>query len=193
MRTPAELVEDRRAAVAVGRVGVREPELLEDARRGRRQERRGGQRDQAARFEQIAQDLRQPPGRSLVAALRGLRDRPRLFAVHVAVRVADEPQSAASASWSRKASSFARYTSSVFVQKPASGLPEKLDGARVMSLAEMLDIVEDKMAFERILQTLDVPAFSIRNPTCVGGFSGARRSPWRTTGFCASTPISRSR
>jgi len=47
----------------------------------------------------------------------------------------------------------------------------KLDGARVMSLAEMLDIVEDKMAFERILQTLDVPAFSIRNPTCVGRIS----------------------
>ncbi|MBA3969934.1 MAG: cobalamin-independent methionine synthase II family protein, partial [Gemmatimonadetes bacterium] len=33
---------------------------------------------------------------------------------------------------------------------------------------EMLDVVDDKVGFERILQTLDVPAFSIRNPTCVG-------------------------
>jgi 5-methyltetrahydropteroyltriglutamate--homocysteine methyltransferase len=32
----------------------------------------------------------------------------------------------------------------------------------------MLDVVEDKAGFERILQTLDVPAFSIQNPTCVG-------------------------
>jgi len=38
----------------------------------------------------------------------------------------------------------------------------------------MLDVVEDKMAFERILQTLDVPAFSIKNPTCVGKISRRR-------------------
>lgn len=44
----------------------------------------------------------------------------------------------------------------------------KLDGVRLMSLAEMLEIVEDRAGFERLLQTLDVPAFSIRNPTCVG-------------------------
>ena len=56
-----------------------------------------------------------------------------------------------------------------------SFVAEKLDGVRVMTLAEMLDVVEDKMAFERILQTLDVPAFSIRNPTCVGRIS--RRRP----------------
>ncbi len=49
-----------------------------------------------------------------------------------------------------------------------SFVAEKLDGVRLMSLAEMLDVVEDKAGFERILQTLDVPAFSIRNPTCVG-------------------------
>ena len=55
-----------------------------------------------------------------------------------------------------------------------SFVAEKLDGARVMSLAEMLDVVEDKMAFERILQTLDVPAFSIKNPTCVGRISRRR-------------------
>jgi len=56
-----------------------------------------------------------------------------------------------------------------------SFVADKLDGVRLMSLAEMLDIVEDKAGFERILQTLDVPAYSIRNPTCVGIVS--RREP----------------
>jgi 5-methyltetrahydropteroyltriglutamate--homocysteine methyltransferase len=51
----------------------------------------------------------------------------------------------------------------------------KLDGVRLLTLAEMLDVVEDKAGFERILQTLDVPAFSIKNPTCVGRI--ARREP----------------
>ncbi len=44
----------------------------------------------------------------------------------------------------------------------------KLDGVRLMTLAEMLEIVEDKVGFRRLLDTLDVPAFSISNPTCVG-------------------------
>jgi 5-methyltetrahydropteroyltriglutamate--homocysteine methyltransferase len=44
----------------------------------------------------------------------------------------------------------------------------KLDGVRMMSLAEMLEIVDDKESFRALLDTLDVPAFSIRNPTCVG-------------------------
>jgi 5-methyltetrahydropteroyltriglutamate--homocysteine methyltransferase len=56
-----------------------------------------------------------------------------------------------------------------------SFVADKLDGVRLMSLSEMLDIVEDKAGFERILQTLDVPAYSIRNPTCVGKI--ARRQP----------------
>ena len=56
-----------------------------------------------------------------------------------------------------------------------SFVAEKLEGVQLMSLAEMLDIVEDKAGFERILDTLDVPAFSIRNPTCVGTIS--RRAP----------------
>ncbi len=37
-----------------------------------------------------------------------------------------------------------------------------------MTLAEMLDIIEDKAGFEQILKTLDVPAYSLSNPTCVG-------------------------
>lgn len=56
-----------------------------------------------------------------------------------------------------------------------SFVAEKLDGVRLMTLAEMLDIVEDKAGFERILQTLDVPAFAIKNPTCVGRIE--RREP----------------
>jgi 5-methyltetrahydropteroyltriglutamate--homocysteine methyltransferase len=56
-----------------------------------------------------------------------------------------------------------------------SFVAEKLDGVQLMTLSEMLDIVEDKAGFERILQTLDVPAFSIRNPTCTGKIS--RRKP----------------
>lgn len=49
-----------------------------------------------------------------------------------------------------------------------SFVAEKLDGVRLMTLAEMLEIVEDKEGFQALLDTLDVPAFSISNPTCVG-------------------------
>jgi methionine synthase II (cobalamin-independent) len=49
-----------------------------------------------------------------------------------------------------------------------SFITDKVEGTRLMSLAEMLDTVEDKAAFEEMLQTLDAPAFAIRNPTCVG-------------------------
>lgn len=56
-----------------------------------------------------------------------------------------------------------------------SFVAEKLEGVRLMSLAEMLDYVEDKAGFEKLLQTLDVPAYSINNPTCVGRLS--RRRP----------------
>ncbi len=51
----------------------------------------------------------------------------------------------------------------------------KMDGVRLMSLAEMLDVVEDKAGFERILEALDVPAYAISTPTCVGRI--ARREP----------------
>lgn len=56
-----------------------------------------------------------------------------------------------------------------------SFLTDKVEGTRLMSLAEMLDTVEDKAAFEAMLQTLDAPAFAIRNPTCVGRLR--RREP----------------
>jgi 5-methyltetrahydropteroyltriglutamate--homocysteine methyltransferase len=56
-----------------------------------------------------------------------------------------------------------------------SFVADKLDGVRLMTLAEMLDVVEDKAGFERLLQTLDVPAYSISTPACVGRI--ARRTP----------------
>jgi len=56
-----------------------------------------------------------------------------------------------------------------------SFITDKVEGTRLMSLAEMLDTVEDKAAFEEMLQTLDAPAFAIRNPTCVGRLK--RREP----------------
>lgn len=56
-----------------------------------------------------------------------------------------------------------------------SFVTDKLEGTRLMSLAEMLDTVEDKAAFEEMLATLDVPASAIKNPTCTGKLS--RREP----------------
>ena len=60
-----------------------------------------------------------------------------------------------------------------------SFVAEKLDGVQLMTLAEMLDIVEDKAGFERILQTLDVPAYAISNPVCVGKIARARAARGR--------------
>jgi 5-methyltetrahydropteroyltriglutamate--homocysteine methyltransferase len=52
-----------------------------------------------------------------------------------------------------------------------SFIARKWDGVRLLTLAEMLDIVEDKAGFELLLETLDVPAFAISNPCCVGPLS----------------------
>lgn len=49
-----------------------------------------------------------------------------------------------------------------------SFVSEKISGSQMMTLSEMLDVVEDKAGFEQILQTLDVPAYSLSNPVCVG-------------------------
>jgi len=56
-----------------------------------------------------------------------------------------------------------------------SFVASKLAGVRLMTLAEMLDVVEDKAGFEQLLQTLDVPAYSISSPICAGPV--ARREP----------------
>jgi methionine synthase II (cobalamin-independent) len=52
---------------------------------------------------------------------------------------------------------------------------EKIGGTTLMSLAEMLDYVEDKAEFEEMLRTMDMPASAVKNPTCIGKLS--RREP----------------
>ncbi len=49
-----------------------------------------------------------------------------------------------------------------------SFIANHIDGIRLMTLAELLDYVEDKAAFERLLNALDVPAFALKNPVVVG-------------------------
>ena len=49
-----------------------------------------------------------------------------------------------------------------------SFVAEKLEGVTSMTLAELLEHVEDREGFRRLLDSLDVPAYSIRNPTCTG-------------------------
>jgi 5-methyltetrahydropteroyltriglutamate--homocysteine methyltransferase len=44
---------------------------------------------------------------------------------------------------------------------------DRLDGIRLMTMADLLEYVEDKAAFETLLNALDVPAFAIKNPTVV--------------------------
>ena len=56
-----------------------------------------------------------------------------------------------------------------------SFVADKLSGVRLMTLAEMLDVVEDKAGFEQLLQTLDVPAYSISSPVCTARLE--RREP----------------
>ena len=56
-----------------------------------------------------------------------------------------------------------------------SFVAQKIEHVRLMTLAEMLDVVEDKAGFEQLLQTLDVPAYSISSPICTGTI--ARREP----------------
>jgi methionine synthase II (cobalamin-independent) len=62
-----------------------------------------------------------------------------------------------------------------------SFITDKVKGTKLMSLAEMLDEVEDKSGFEEMLDTLDVPASAIRNPTCVGKLE--RREPLALNDF----------
>ena len=52
-----------------------------------------------------------------------------------------------------------------------SFIVEKLDGTQLMSLAEIMDVVEDKSGFETILRQRDTPAFAIHNPTVTGRLS----------------------
>jgi 5-methyltetrahydropteroyltriglutamate--homocysteine methyltransferase len=49
-----------------------------------------------------------------------------------------------------------------------SFVTEKLEGVKLMTLAELMDHVEDRAGFDRILRSMDAPAFGIKNPTVVG-------------------------
>jgi 5-methyltetrahydropteroyltriglutamate--homocysteine methyltransferase len=49
-----------------------------------------------------------------------------------------------------------------------SFISDCLEGVRLMALSELLDYVEDKAAFENLLNALDVPAFAIKNPVVTG-------------------------
>lgn len=49
-----------------------------------------------------------------------------------------------------------------------SFVAEKLTGVQMMSMSELLEYIEDKKSFEEMLEILDVPASSIKNPVCVG-------------------------
>lgn len=48
-----------------------------------------------------------------------------------------------------------------------SFVTEKLDGVKLMTLAELMDYVEDRAGFDQILRSMDAPAFAIKNPTVV--------------------------
>lgn len=50
-------------------------------------------------------------------------------------------------------------------------ITDKVAGTRLMSLADMLDYVEDKAEFEEMLRTMDMPASAVKNPTCTGKLS----------------------
>lgn len=56
-----------------------------------------------------------------------------------------------------------------------SFIAERLEGITLMTMADLLEYVEDKAAFENLLTTLDVPAFAIKNPTVIGKIQ--RRQP----------------
>lgn len=55
-----------------------------------------------------------------------------------------------------------------------SFMADRLSGMRLFTLSELLDHVEDKAAFEALLDALDVPSFAIKNPAVTGPLAIAR-------------------
>lgn len=55
-----------------------------------------------------------------------------------------------------------------------SFIAHRLNGTKLMSMSEMLDHIKDKQIFEQMLETLDVPALSIKNAICVGKLGEAQ-------------------
>ncbi|MDQ0255273.1 5-methyltetrahydropteroyltriglutamate--homocysteine methyltransferase [Evansella vedderi] len=56
-----------------------------------------------------------------------------------------------------------------------SFVADKIENVKMLSVADLLEYVEDKASFEEILGTLDVPAFSLTNPAAAGKIS--RKKP----------------
>src|SRR5215472_9180968 len=44
---------------------------------------------------------------------------------------------------------------------------EKLDGIKLMTVAQLLDFMKDRASFEESLRALDVPAFAMKSPVAV--------------------------
>jgi len=55
-----------------------------------------------------------------------------------------------------------------------SFIADSIEGMKLLSMADLLEHVEDKAAFETLLSALDVPAFAIRNATVVGKLRATR-------------------
>ena len=55
-----------------------------------------------------------------------------------------------------------------------SFVADRLDNIAMMSMSEMLPYIEDKKAFEQILDTLDVPSAAIKNAICTGKIEHTR-------------------
>jgi 5-methyltetrahydropteroyltriglutamate--homocysteine methyltransferase len=73
-----------------------------------------------------------------------------------------------------------------------SFITDAVDGVRLMSLAQLLDYVENKAAFERLLNALDVPAFAIRNPVVDGPVrrrTSLARHELQAAQACTTKPI----
>jgi 5-methyltetrahydropteroyltriglutamate--homocysteine methyltransferase len=49
-----------------------------------------------------------------------------------------------------------------------SFVADKLEGIKLMTVAEVMDFVEDSSRYEQLLRALDVPAFAIKSPVVVG-------------------------
>ncbi|RXJ01344.1 vitamin-B12 independent methionine synthase [Anaerobacillus alkaliphilus] len=56
-----------------------------------------------------------------------------------------------------------------------SFVADKIENVKMLSVADLLEYVEDKASFEEILGTLDVPAYSLTNPAAAGKIS--RKKP----------------
>jgi 5-methyltetrahydropteroyltriglutamate--homocysteine methyltransferase len=64
-----------------------------------------------------------------------------------------------------------------------SFVADKVAGIKLLSVADLIDYVEEKAVYERILRTLDVPAFAIKSPVAVGEIKKRRPLAGDELGF----------